>query len=301
MPRPAQPSLAFASLFGSALVTVSDYDCRICRGGPAPEEEHDKAHAVVLMRRGVFARHFGRRSVTAEVNQAAFFTKGATYRVSHPADRGDRGTVLTPSSAVLHDIVRELDPSVDTHPDRPFAFAVGPCDLDVFARHRALVRALERSHDVDPLAIETAALTLVADVVASSLARGAPPKTRRRDDTDRDHAERVEAVKAHLASHIGERVSLDDVARAVHVSPFHLARIFQTHTGLPIHRYLTQLRLRTSLDRIEGGADNLSALALELGFSSHSHFTDAFRSAFGTTPGEVRRSGLREVSKNLEV
>jgi AraC family transcriptional regulator len=111
----------------------------------------------------------------------------------------------------------------------------------------------------------------------------------------------VEAVKAHLASRIGERVSLDDVARAVHVSPFHLARIFQQHTGAPIHRYLTQLRLRTSLERIADGAEDLSALALELGFSSHSHFTDAFRNEFGTTPAEARRSGLREMSKNLEV
>jgi AraC-like DNA-binding protein len=78
------------------------------------------------------------------------------------------------------------------------------------------------------------------------------------------------------------------MARAVHASPFHLARIFQQRTGVPVHRYLTQLRLRAALERLADGADDLTALALELGFSSHSHFTDSFRREFGCAPSTVR-------------
>ena len=74
---------------------------------------------------------------------------------------------------------------------------------------------------------------------------------------------------------------------------------------MPVHRYLTLLRLRASLDRLAGGENNLTALALELGFSSHSHFADAFRREFGRTPSDVRRNTshrtLREMSKNLIV
>jgi len=104
-----------------------------------------------------------------------------------------------------------------------------------------------------------------------------------------DHAERTEAAKTYLASKMSERVTLDEVARAVHVSPFHLARIFQQQTGVPVHRYLTQLRLRASMERLAEGASDLTALALELGFSSHSHFTDAFRREFGKAPSEIRK------------
>src|SRR5262249_18771934 len=96
---------------------------------------------------------------------------------------------------------------------------------------------------------------------------------------------------------------LDDVARAVHTSPFHLARLFGERTGLPVHRYLTQLRLRAALDRLAGGASDLTALALDLGFSSHSHFADAFRREFGRTPSDVRKIAgrtLAEMSKNLK-
>ena len=90
----------------------------------------------------------------------------------------------------------------------------------------------------------------------------------------------------------------------MHASPFHLARVFQQRTGLPVHRYLTKLRLRAALERLADGANDLTALALDLGFSSHSHFTDSFRREFGRAPSEVRQAtgrALRQMSKNLEV
>src|SRR2546425_9729365 len=128
--RPAIP-LTFCSLYESAVVGVRDYRCRSGRGGPAAEEHSDINH-IVLVRHGAFCKHFGRRSVTADVNQAVFFSKGSTYRVSHPADCGDR------------------DPSIDDRPERPFPFATGPCDSGVFWRHHQLVKRLEAAAS-DPL------------------------------------------------------------------------------------------------------------------------------------------------------
>src|SRR5215471_17816057 len=116
-----QPVLKFRLLYEGPIVTVSDYCCEAGRGGPA-EEEHSTTNSVVLMRHGAFSKHFGRRSVTADVNQAVFFSAGSTYRVSHPGECGDRGTTFSISPRVLADILRELDPSGDDHPDRPFPF-----------------------------------------------------------------------------------------------------------------------------------------------------------------------------------
>ena len=282
--------IIFRPLYESPIVSVHDYCCHIEQGGPGSEEISD-ANNIVLMRHGAFSRHFGRRTITADVNQAVFFSRDSTYRVSHPADCGDRGTVFTVSPRVLNDIVRELDPSVDEHPDQPFRFFTGPCDSSVFWRHRELVQRLE-SADVNPLEAlwaDVTALQLVADVLESAFERRGVEHKPRREGTGADHAERAEAAKTYLAARMSERVTLDEVARAVHASPFHLARIFQQQTGVPVHRYLTQLRLRASLERLAEGASDLTALALELGFSSHSHFTDAFRREFGKSPSEMRR------------
>jgi AraC-like DNA-binding protein len=305
MSRSTEIPVAFRVLHDSPLVRVRDYCCRACRGGPAAEEHSDR-NDIVLLRHGAFAKHFGRRSLTADVNHAVFFSQGSTYRVSHPADCGDRGTTFAPAPHVLRDILRELNPEGDDCPERAFPFVIGPCEAGVFWRHHELVRRLEPApaNSLEPMWADVTALQLIADVLEAAFTRHGLPRKRRRNGTEADHADRVETAKTYLASRLGEQITLEEVARAVHASPFHLARIFQQRTGVPVHRYLTRLRLRAALERLAEDANDLTALALELGFSSHSHFTDAFRREFGRTPSEVRRDAgrrtRREMSKNLK-
>lgn len=303
-PVSPESRIAFTTLYESPLIGVHDYRCTLEQGGPAAEEESGEDN-IVLMRHGAFCKHFEGRSVTANVNQAAFFSKGSTYRVSHPTDCGDRGTVFAVTSRVLRDIVRELDPSVDEHPDDLFPFLTGPCTADVFWRHRELVMRLERAEPLEHLWADVTALQIVADVLEHAFASFGSPGRARRKDTAADHAERTEAAKTYLAARLGEPVTLEDVAAVVNASPFNFARIFQQQAGVPVHRYLTMLRLRASLERLAEGAEDITGLALDLGFSSHSHFTDVFRREFGSTPSEVRKrslgADLREMSKNLIV
>lgn len=298
--------VTFRSIYASPIIAIEDYICTAPAGGAEREEQSDDTN-IVLMRHGVFCKHVGKQNVTADVNQALFFSQGLPYQVSHPVDCGDRGTRIIPSSRVLRDIIRELDPSIDDHPDAPFPFISGPCESAVFWRHRDLVQRLENAGAIplEHLWADVTALQLVADVLEAAYARKGMPRKSRRGGTEADHIDRVEAAKAYLAARLADRVTLDDVARAVFASPFHLARMFQSRTGVPVHRYLMLLRLRASLERLADGANDLTQLALELGFSSHSHFTDSFRREFGASPSEVRRSAgsgsFREMSKNLEV
>jgi AraC-like DNA-binding protein len=77
----------------------------------------------------------------------------------------------------------------------------------------------------------------------------------------------------------------------VGASPFHLSRIFTAEVGVPIHRYLVRLRLRLALELMSQRPRDLSWVALEAGFASHSHFTAAFRAEYGVPPSEVARHG----------
>ena len=305
MAAPTLP-LTYTTLYESPLVRISDYICRLGQGGPGEEEQHT-ANTMVLMRHGVFCKHFGRQSTTADVNQAIFFSKGKAVRVSHPTDCGDRGTVFNLAPRVLNDIVRELDPSIDERPEQPFPFITGPCDAPSFWRHRELVQRLaaQEMQPLEHLWADVTALQLTADILEAAFAHAGLGGKPRRAATDQEHADRAEAAKRYLASSLSERITLEDVAKAVHTSPFHFTRIFQKRVGVPVHRYLTQLRLRAALERLADGEDDLTHLALDLGFSSHSHFADSFRKEFGKTPSEVRRSAslrtLKEMRKNLKV
>jgi AraC-like DNA-binding protein len=69
--------------------------------------------------------------------------------------------------------------------------------------------------------------------------------------------------------------------------------MFQQVEGLPLYRYQMRLRLARALDLL-GDYFDLTGLALDLGFSSHSHFSAAFKQAYGQTPLEFQRSaGVR--------
>jgi AraC family transcriptional regulator len=81
------------------------------------------------------------------------------------------------------------------------------------------------------------------------------------------------------------------VAAEVGGSPVYLTQVFQQVEGVPLYRYQMNLRLARALHLI-GQYDDLSALGLDLGFSSHSHFSAAFQRIYGRTPSEFRRSAL---------
>ena len=69
----------------------------------------------------------------------------------------------------------------------------------------------------------------------------------------------------------------------------YLTQMFQQVEGLPLYRYQLQLRLARALDLLAKSAD-LTRLGLDLGFSSYSHFSAAFKRAYAQTPAEFQRS-----------
>jgi AraC-like DNA-binding protein len=119
---------------------------------------------------------------------------------------------------------------------------------------------------------------VAADLAAQPAASGLKPQARRR----------AEEVRAMLACEPAAPWRLDEVARAVHCSPFHLARQFRAATGETIARHLLRLRLSLALERIAAGETSLARLASDLGFAHHSHFTDRFHAMFATTPSQLR-------------
>jgi AraC family transcriptional regulator len=98
----------------------------------------------------------------------------------------------------------------------------------------------------------------------------------------------ITRAKEFLEAHLGDPIRLTDVAHAVGASPAYLTDVFSRVEGIPLHRYLMQLRLARALVDLPDARD-ITTLALDLGFSSHSHFTLVFRRAFGCPPSEFRK------------
>jgi AraC-like DNA-binding protein len=89
---------------------------------------------------------------------------------------------------------------------------------------------------------------------------------------------------AFLDAHYHRQVTVGEVASAVGLSEFHFMRTFRAKTGLSVHRYLTQIRLRRAKALLARGV-SAAETALSVGFFDQSHLINQFRAHFGVTPG----------------
>lgn len=226
---------------------------------------------VVLPLEGVFEVHGGHESVVADATSAVILEAGRGYRVGHPGAGGDRSTVLVFPPEVVEDA---LDPAGP---------AGGPVRPRVRLGASALVAALRRG-TWGELEVEEAAYVLLGALGADlGRARSYRPP-------GRHQLERVERVRALLASAPDRRWRLQELALEVHCSPFHLARQFRAIAGRSIGGYVLGLRMALAVERLAQEQTDLAALAADLGFTSHSHFTARFRAVFGDSPSSVRRA-----------
>lgn len=100
----------------------------------------------------------------------------------------------------------------------------------------------------------------------------------------------------YIESHHAAPIALADVAQAVGLSPFHLSRVFQASTGLPLVRYLRGRRLSAAARQLADGAQDILQVALAAGYSTHPAFTRAFTDQFGRPPEHVRAHGLGSIT-----
>jgi AraC family transcriptional regulator len=138
-------------------------------------------------------------------------------------------------------------------------------------------------------------LTLALDKAIAGARSFHEVRVRQRDVTRAAHREIVNQTKQLLIARFREHLTMAEIAESLGISRFQLSRVFRALTGFSLLGYRNQLRLRTALDRLAAPGAQLPALAKDLGFSSHSHFTAAFRESFGLLPSDVRGPIRREL------
>jgi AraC-like DNA-binding protein len=270
---------AVKTLLSTPVVSVRDVCCQgLCRHKSA--EEHSTATHLVFPYRGAYVRHLGQDDAVAEANQVLFFNQSEGYQVSHPVTGGDSCLTLQ----VNEEMLRELAPKALLRDGPTLAFRQQRMPID--PRAQALVALLRHSLDkgiAEPLEAESLALTLVRRTLRPQAVRTPAHGVARQRLVDR--------VKLLLTSDLSRRWTLAEIAAEVGGSAVYLTQVFQQIEGLPLYRYQLNLRLARALD-LMAEYDDLTALGLELGFSSHSHFTAAFQRTYGRSPSEFRRFAL---------
>jgi AraC-like DNA-binding protein len=244
-------------------------------------------HCFVFPRRSVWIAHEHTAAFVADPTRLTMYNPGEAYerRALDPA--GDRADWINVSDDLARSVVARFDERAAQSDRRVFVQPFAPASPDLYLAGRRLHEYVRRTPEPDLLFVEETAVDLLARTVAAvyaGTARGerdgglVAPRTR----------DIVEDTRAHLNRSYRRNESLTSIADDVGTSVFHLCRLFRRGTGMTMHAYRHQLRLRRSLEPLERKRADLLTVALEFGYSGHSHFTAAFKRSFGVVPSQLR-------------
>jgi AraC family transcriptional regulator len=101
---------------------------------------------------------------------------------------------------------------------------------------------------------------------------------------------KLRAVVEYIEAHLDAGLTLEQMAAAAHLSPYHFARQFKAATGMPPHQYVIARRVERAQQLLREGDSSLAKVAARAGFSDQSQFSHHFKRVVGVTPGQFRRS-----------
>jgi AraC-like DNA-binding protein len=273
------------TLFEGETLQIGRFEARPVSDACGDVERQD-SNVLVLPVSGVFSRHDApHRYVTGTPSHAVLVAADTPYRISFPGAIGDRALTLRFGHAVALDQQDCEDDGADlaTHGLLP-----APAMM-----LRNLLWTRLANAQVDDFEAEALGLDLLDMSLQSMRTGGAPLRSRAR------RARALERVKEAVAAAPGDAWTVATLAKIAGLSPFHLCHVFRQMAGMSIYNYVLQERLAHALDAVLDGGDDLTAIALDAGFASHSHFTARFRKFFGCTPSALRRAATAQHMADL--
>ena len=102
--------------------------------------------------------------------------------------------------------------------------------------------------------------------------------------------EQIQLTLDFIEEHLNEDISTEYLAGLAALSPFYYQRLFRRLVKKPVGEYIKLRRMAKATELLLNKDQRILDTALDLGFSSHEHFTRCFKETFGITPEEYRRS-----------
>jgi AraC family transcriptional regulator len=253
----------------------------ICTSGPQDrpfEEQHDEM-SVALVLAGTFQYRSQRGRVLMTPGSFLLGNAGQNFECSHEHGTGDRCLAFH----LQRDYFEKILPvSQRRQSQRGFRRSQLPVVQAMSALvSRAMAAMIESNQEAwEELAIQLAgdAVTLANDCTAPIV--GATPGA---------EARVTRAVRA-IDRYPNARLPISVLATEAGLSPYHFLRVFERVTGVTPHQYIRRIRLRQAGRRLIAEDANVLDIALDSGFGDVSNFNRSFRTEFGFTPTEFRRS-----------
>jgi AraC-like DNA-binding protein len=278
----ARPQYEDRVLFETGLVRIGLFRC---------DREHPVFHntgpadnfCFVFPRTAVAIAHEHEHPFLANPTVATLYNKGQVYERSPVSPAGDYCDWFAIKPQAIAD-VRETLNLKGGKSHELFAQTHVFADDATYLRQRQVFEHVVAGAPIDALYVEENVLLLLERLLqGAAQPHPAAPVSARQRAIVRD-------VEALLSQRYDDALSIGEIAATVDTSEYHLARLFRRVTGRTLHGYRHALRTRDALNVISQSDSSLTSIALSLGYSSQSHFTETFRRTFGLLPSEFRRA-----------
>lgn len=135
-------------------------------------------------------------------------------------------------------------------------------------------------------------LLVIREQTAPAAAQSCPQKPKRYsfESTGRKYV--VERIIDYFEDHYAEKISLDQIALNMYLSPFYISKIFKAETGDTPISYLINIRLEKAMEILrEEPEPSIQEVAVRVGYEDAYHFSKLFKKKFGFSPSAVRKNG----------
>ena len=102
----------------------------------------------------------------------------------------------------------------------------------------------------------------------------------------------IKHIKRYIAAHLGEKITLDEIAEAVHLVPHYCCALFSKHEGMGIVEFILAQRIQLAKSLIAVDTMGLAEIAERVGFSDYNYFSRTFKKITGVTASQYRKNTI---------
>jgi AraC family transcriptional regulator len=272
-------------LYESDLYRIEDFKC-LCDICSLTKPEYNKSLCLSFIRKGFFEYRVFNGNQEAHVGRILISKPGYEHITGHIDNQPDVSTIFEFTKDFFETLKEHYSACAWFLKNNDIHSILLNCSAEADYLHHRILQHMQSKHagklQIDEMVIQL--LDKVMNTLSNDHTVSPLP-----DGLKKYHLPTIEAAQQYMLHHFTENISLQQLARYCHTSPFHFSRIFKTILNMSPHQYLLSIRLQHAKILITTSAKPVGNIAFECGFNSLEHFATAYRQQFNVSPSQHRR------------